>query len=49
MLEVSVWTVRLATVAVFAVGAGFGWWLRPRLPWNEPEQPSASLEQRVLH
>jgi hypothetical protein len=28
VLEISVLAVRLATVAVFLVGAAFGWWAR---------------------
>jgi hypothetical protein len=50
MVEVSVWAVRVGTIAAFAVGAGFGfsareWWMRTR----KPAAPAAPIERHLLH
>lgn len=50
MVEVSVWAVRLGTIAAFAAGAVFGWLARSR--WRLPRNRAAvnaSLSPRVLH
>jgi hypothetical protein len=51
MLEVSVWAVRLVTLAVFAVGAGIGWWLRPRwpMPQRKPVAFVSARDRSMLH
>jgi hypothetical protein len=50
MLELPV-PVRLATAAVFAVGAGLGWWLRARWSSVERKPPlaRAACNRRQLH
>lgn len=49
MLELSVWTVRLVTAAVFLAGVGFGWFMRARWRSAPKATPLPTHPRRDLH